>query len=140
MPPPANFPTNFLSNVALSGGPGVTLVSVDPIFGIGHLLVAGTFIEIGDIIFQVRFIPVFGNIDQPFFLSVNSTNFTLLANFFLTDSVGGLLEVVFFDVSFQVFRTISVKIFFDFTLPVLPGSGPGSPNPGGLPGQWVVRI
>jgi hypothetical protein len=136
----ANFPTNFNANIAISAGQGVTLVSVGPLFGIGHLLVSGSFVEIGDIIFEIRFRPFIGNTDPSFLLSINATNFSLFANFNLRDSIGGIFELDIFDVSFQTFRTVSVVIIFDFTLPVPPGSGPGSPNPNGLPGQWVVHV
>jgi hypothetical protein len=135
---PANFPTNFNSNVSLSAGSfGVTLVSVDPVFGIGHLLVQGGFLQIGDILLEVRFTPFFGNVDPPFFLPV-ITGATLgsLAGFSLFDSTGGILEVDIFDLSFGVSRTFSVTILFDFSLPVLVGP----PNPSGLPGQWIIHI
>jgi len=89
---------------------------------------------------QIRFKPFPNNIDPAFILSINSGSFALLRDFLLTDSVGGILELDTFDVSFQVFRSFSVVILFDSTLPVLPGSGTGSPNPNSLPGQWIVHV
>ena len=135
---PANFSTNFNSDVAINpGGFGVALVSVHPVFGIGHLLVNGAFLEIGDILTEVRFTPFPTNTDAFFFLpTINAATIGTLAGFTLFDSVGGVLEVDIIDISIGIFRTISVRIFFDFSLPVLHGSH----NPSSLPGQWVVHI
>jgi hypothetical protein len=141
----ANFPTNFLTAVNIApGGVGIVVDQVDPVFGIGHLLVTHSFLQISDIILEVRFTPFPTSTDSFFFLqTITAGTVTLLTGFTLFDSVGGILEVDIIDVSFGVARTISVQILFDFNLPVQipqPGSlaSQNNPNPSGQPGGWII--
>jgi hypothetical protein len=141
---PANFPTRCGASVFTQPGvPGATIVSIDQ-FGIFPLLnaiqsplVQQPILQVNDVIFEIRFTPFANNTDPFFFVQiVTPGSVTILSGFELHDSIGGIIEIDFFDISINQFRTFSLFIFFDFTLPAS-----GSPlNPNHLPGSWVTQI
>jgi len=126
----ANYPCHFKAKVKTQPNqPGAVILAVDQFSGIANL--AG--LVPGDVILQFDFIAKVGSTNVSLSVEVDQTSVQQLAQFLITDSLGGFFSVKILSSAIQQQITISEKIRFDF--------GAQNPDPNSdQTGAWVTNI